>query len=114
MRITIVFEDGVMDTKENEEIFKLALDEAIKNAGEIFACDQEDMDDAMTWRSQFHRRTGNGDGCAHSYWTIDKHKLTPIGAERLERPYVPEKLYLEYFKWYFGRWIMAKRIIEIC
>lgn len=114
MRITFVFEDGFMDTKENEEIFKLALDEAIKNVDDIFVCDQVDIDDVMTWRSQFHRRTENGDGCAHSYWTINKHKLSPLGAERLGRPYVPEKLYLEYFKWYFGSWIMTKQIIEIC
>lgn len=113
MRITFIFEDGVMDTKENEEIFKLALDEAIKNVDEIFANDWPDIDGEQAWRSQFHRRIGNGDGCAHSYWTIDKQKLSPLVAEKLGRPYVPEKLYLEYFKWYFGGWIMTKQIIEI-
>lgn len=113
MRITFVFEDGVMDTKENEEIFKLALDEAIKNVDEIFANDWPDIDGKQTWQSQFHRRTENGDGCAHSYWVIGKHKLTPLGAEKRGRPYVPEKLYLEYFRLYFSRWITSKQIIEI-
>ena len=77
-----------------------------------FACDQVDVDGGLEWRFCFHRKTEIG-GWTHDYLAISKHKLSPGGAKQLERPYVPEQLYIEYFKWYFSSWITAKKIIKI-
>lgn len=113
MRITFVFEDGVMDTNENRETFKLALDEALKNVDDIFQGDQADIEgDAQSWRSKFYEKTDN-EWWGHAYWVVDRHKMSPKGSKSLGRSYIPECLYSEYMRWYFKMWLRSGQIIEI-
>lgn len=113
MRITFVFEDGIMDKTENKEAFKLMLDKAIKNVDKLFPNDWEHMDKDPKWRSQFIAKTDSNHGWVGDHWVIDKDKLSSLSAKKRGQTYVPEDLYLAYFRWCFKLWIIRGEIFDI-